>query len=221
MTCSRFEDEGLARLEEGLGLDDHFRTCPDCVTARRAYEQIQADLRSLGSDQAPAEGWEAEVWKRIHDHGRGGRLRRAWWLAVPLAAALVAAVFFLPRQPLDREPRLTAQIEHDPHEVRRGDGAQPGDRLTLSATLPPARYAQVRIYQNERRLICETSVETDARRPVVVRTTCVLDSAGRYQVLALSADQPLPPSLGSPDQDGGAALAIGALVKVGPDVHVR
>jgi hypothetical protein len=116
---------------------------------------------------------------------------------------------------------LAVQVEHDAREARRGGDARPGDRLTVSATLPPARYAHVRVYQNESRLLCETSVHSDPRRPVVLRATCLLESAGRYQILALTSDQPLPATLDSPDHDAGAALAMGARVKLGPDIHVQ
>jgi hypothetical protein len=218
--CSRFEDEALGRLEAGLELDDHFRTCEDCLAARRAYERIQAEIRSLGADQAPAEGWEGRLWERIRQREERRRPRRVWWLAAPVAAALVA-VIFLARPPADRELAVAVRIEPDPRTARRGGDARPGDRLAVSATLPPARHAQVRVYQNESHLACEASLESDARRPVVLRASCVLESAGRYQVLALSADQPLPASLGNPDRDAGAALAVGAQVKLGPDIDVR
>ena len=221
--CSRFEEEALARLEEGLELDDHFRTCADCLAARRAYERIQAGIRALGADQAPAEGWEGRVWERIRDGGapRRARARSGWWLTVPVAAALLAAVFLARRSPVDPGLSLAVRIEPDSREARRGSDARPGDRLTVSATLPPARYAQIRVYQNESRLCCESSAQSDARHPMVLRATCLLESAGRYQILALTADQPLPATLDSPDRDAGAALAMGARVKLGPDIHVR
>ena len=219
--CSRFEDEALTRLEAGLALDDHFSTCPDCLAARRTYEQIQAGIRSLGSDQEPAEGWEGQVWQRIRAQGARSRPRLPWWLTLPVAAALVVAVLIGRQAPVDPGLRLTVQVEHDEGQARRGDAARPGDRLTVSVTLPPTRYALLRIYQNESRLFCETSVQSDARRSVVLRSTCLLESAGRYQILALAADQPLPATLQSPDRDAGAALAMGARVQLGPDIDVQ
>jgi hypothetical protein len=219
--CFRFDEETLARLEGGLALDDHFSTCPDCLAARQAYERIQAGIRSLGGDQTPAEGWEGRVWQRIRDRDTRSRPRVGWWLTVPVAAALVAAVFLGRQAPVDPGLSLAVRIDQDAREARRGGDARPGDRLTVSATLPPARYAQVRVYQNESRLLCETSVQSDPRRPVVLRATCLLESAGRYQILALTSDQPLPATLDSPDHDAGAALAMGARVKLGPDIHVQ
>jgi hypothetical protein len=219
--CSRFEDEALGRLEAGLELDDHFRTCADCLEARRAYERIQAEIRSLDADQAPAEGWERRVWEKIRDGGARRRPGYGWWLAVPTAAALVVAVFLVRRPPVDPGMTLAVRIEPDSREPRRGTEAQPGDRLQISATLPPARHARLRVYQNESRLSCESSVESDARGPIVLSATCRLETAGRYQILALTADQALPASLDNPDRDAGAALAMGGRVKLGPDIDVR
>ena len=219
--CSRFEEEALGRLEADLELDEHFATCPECLEARRAYERIQAEIRSLGAGETPAEGWEGRLWTKIRQAGPRRRTGLAWWLSVPAAAALVAVVLLGRRPPADTGLTLAVQIEPDTREARRGGDARPGDRLTVSAALPPARHAQLRIYHNESRLACEASAQSDARRPLVLRAACRLDSAGRYQVLALVAEEPLPATLGHPDRDAGAALAMGARVKLGPDIHVR
>jgi len=219
--CTRFEEEALPLLEKGLGLDDHFGTCPECLAARRVYESLQAEIRSLGHDQAPPVGWEAQVWQRIHNQPARSQPLRRWWLTLPAAAGLAAVVFLARQAPKDPGLGLAVRIEHDQSEARRGHDARPGDRLSVQATLPPARYAQIRVYQNEIRPFCEALSQHDSPRPVVLHVTCRLESAGRYQVLVLMADRPLPATLGTPDQDAGAAMAMGARVRLAPDIHVQ
>jgi len=219
--CTRFEDEALALLEKGSELDPHFQACPECLEARRVYERLQAEIRSLGSDLAPHEHWEAQVWRRIHNQPARRQPLRRWWLALPAAAGLAAVAFLARQSPRDPGLGLAVRIEHDQGDARRGHDARPGDRLSVEATLPPARYAQVRVYQNESKPFCEAGSQHDSPRPVFLQVTCRLESAGRYQVLVLMADRPLPATLGTPDQDAGAALAMGARVRLAPDIHVQ
>jgi hypothetical protein len=134
----------------------------------------------------------------------------------------VVAVLFLARQPPPAEDlQLAVRVEPDRTQARRGEAARPGDHLAVEAHLPAARHALVRVYRNDGRAVCETRAQHEAPRPTALQLTCLLESAGRYQVLLLAADQPLPATLGSPDQDAGAALAAGGQAKLAPDVHVQ
>jgi hypothetical protein len=219
--CDRFEEEGLLRLEQGLDLDAHFAGCPDCLAARQAYERLQAEVRLLDGDEAPAEGWEGGVWRRIHNQPAARPPLPRWWLALPAAACLALAVFLLRPPPAGRGLELAVHTEHATGEARRGGDPRPGDSISIQATLPPARHAEVRVYRNESQAVCEAQARHDSPRPVVLQLTCRLEAAGSYQVLALEADQPLPATVGSPDRDAGAALAMGGQVKLGPDIHVH
>lgn len=223
MTCTRFEDEGLASIEQGHALDDHFHTCPDCIAAGQAIAGLQSELRSLGRDDAPPAGWERAVWRRI----RGGPtpLWRVLWLGAPAAAALAALLFFRPsplRMADDARataPRFSSRIEHE-GRVLRGSAAQPGDRLTMSARFAAGHHGELRVYRNDGPLVCAAAAPPGAR-PAIVSISCRMDAAGRYQVLALAGARPLPPSLDSLDGDAGAAVAAGASAELLLEVDVH
>lgn len=224
--CERFESEGLLRLEQGLPLDDHFATCPDCLAARAAYARLQEEIAAAGADLEPPPYWQSRVRATIEARRR--RSFRPWlWLGVP--AGLAAAVLILvlvtgrwPAGPARQPPTLLAEIEPGPGAVRRGDEPHPGDRLVLRATPGTARHAELRVYRHDTELVLRCSSEPPCvRRGSELRATLVLDAPGFYQPLLLVSARPLPAPSAGLDRDAGAALAAGAEAHLGPEIRVR
>lgn len=224
--CGRFEAEGLLLLEQGLPLDEHFATCPDCLAARAAHERLRAEIAVLGAEDEPPVGWQARVWERLDQRRERRRPRWLGWIVpagVGLAAASLAALFliFLIRPPEPRLPSLRVEVQAGA-TVRRGGEAQPGDLLRLMATTGGARHAELRVYRNDTELVLRCSTDRPcSRQGDEVRAAVLLDTVGRYQPLLLRAERPLPPPVSDLEKDTSAALAAGADVKPGSEIVVR
>jgi hypothetical protein len=226
--CDRFEAEGLLLLEQGLPLDGHFATCPDCLAARAVYERLRAELADLGAEDEPPVGWQTRVWERL-DHGRERRERRrprwlgrrGWMVPVGVGLAASLAALFLIRPPGPLPPSLRVEVQAGA-TVRRGGEAQPGDLLRLTAATGGARHAELRVYRNDTELVLRCSTDRPcARRGEELRATVLLDAVGRYQPLLMRAESPLPPPVSDLEKDTSAALATGADVKLGSEIVVR
>lgn len=216
--CERFEAEALLLLEQGLPLDEHFSTCPDCLKARASYERLIAEISSLGREDAPRANWQAQVWERIEQRKRRRRWA-PWWIG-PVAVAAMAALLLI-WIPVQKPAGLQIEIESGT-TVRRGAEAQPGDLLRLTATTGGARHSELRVYRNDAELILRCSTESPcSSRRGELKASVVLDGVGRYQPLLLLSKDPLPFSASDLETDTAAALAAGADVEMGPEVLVR
>jgi hypothetical protein len=219
--CNRFETEGLLRVEQGLPLDEHFTTCADCLAAQASYERLRHEVGSLGEGEEPPAGWQARVWERIEERRESRRRWWPWWL-VPTAVAASLALFLLVRTPSPPVAvSLLAEVQAG-SVVRRGDDAQPGDVLHLTATLGSAPHVELRVYRNDREVVLRCSDASPCvRRGAELRATIPLDGVGRYQPLLLLSPRALPPPAFTLDGDAAAALAAGAEVELGPEIVVR
>ncbi|HEV7507523.1 MAG TPA: hypothetical protein VGS07_21745 [Thermoanaerobaculia bacterium] len=226
--CDRFEEEGLLLLEQGLPLDEHFATCPDCLAAQDAYERLRAELAALGAEDEPPVGWQARVWERLDDHRERRERRRPRWpewrgWVVPVGVGLAAslAALFLIRPPGPQPPSLRVEVEAGA-TVRRGGEAQPGDLLRLTAATGGAGHAELRVYRNDTELVLRCSTDRPCtRRGDELRAAVLLDAVGRYQPLLMRAEGPLPPPVSNLEKDTSAALAAGADVRLGSEIVVR
>lgn len=223
--CDRFETEGLLLLEQGLPLDEHFVTCPDCRAAQAAYEQLAAEIAALGAGDEPPVGWQARVWQGLDQRRERRRPRwtgwRGWIVPVGVGVAASLAVFFLLRPSGPQPVSLRAEVEAGT-TVRRGGEAQAGDLLRLTATAGGARHAELRVYRNDTELVLRCSTDRPcSRRGDEVRAAVLLDTVGRYQPLLLRGERPLPPPVSDLEKDTRAALAAGADVKLGSEIVVR
>ncbi|HEY0553610.1 MAG TPA: hypothetical protein VGG20_05050 [Thermoanaerobaculia bacterium] len=228
--CDRFEAEGLLLLEQGLPLDEHFATCPDCLAARAAYEQLFAEIAALGAEDQPPVGWQARVWERLDQ--RRERRRSNWlgwvnwpgwrgWLVPAGAAAAALAALLLIRPPGPQPPSLRAEVQAGA-TVRRGGEAQPGDLLRLTAATGGSRHAELRVYRNDTELVLRCSTERPcSRQGDELRAAVLLDTVGRYQPLLMRAEKPLPSPVSDLEKDTTAALAAGADVRPGAEIVVR
>ena len=223
--CGRFEAEGLLLLEQGLPLDEHFATCPDCLAARAAHERLYAEIAALGAEDEPPAGWQARVWERLDQRRERRRLRwprwRGWLVPVGVGLAASLAALILIRPPGPQPPSLRAEVQAGA-TVRRGGEAQPGDLLRLTAATGGARHAELRVYRNDTELVLRCSTERPcSRRGDEVRAAVLLDAVGRYQPLLMRSKIPLPSPVSDLDKDTSAALAAGADVRLGSEIVVR
>ncbi len=221
--CDRFEREAVLRLAQGLALDEHFTTCPDCRRAADTYQRLQAGLASSGADYQPRPDWQARTWAAI----ARGRKRRRRWLRTLVPAAIGASVVALllipqlPRAPLG--PSLEVEVL-PPASVAtwRGAEAVVSDRLLLRAATGGASHAELRVYLNDSELVLRCSSEPPCiREGTTLQAALELSSLGTYQSLLLVSDQPLPAPAEDLDGDAGKALATGARVELGDAVVVR
>ena len=216
--CDRFENEAVLALEEGLPLDEHFSSCPDCLEAREVYERLREEISSLGEDDEPPAGWPARVWEKI-EHQRRRRTHWPWWVA-PMGVAALAALFLI-WTPAQHPPGLRIEINAGA-TVRRGAEAHPGDLLRLAGSTGGARHSELRVYRNDAELVlrCSTEAPCSSRRGEL-KASVVLDGIGRYQPLLLYSEKPLSRSASGLETDTSAALAAGAEIELGPEVIVR
>ncbi len=225
--CGRFEAEALLAIEQGLPLDEHFGTCPDCRQARAAYERLRDGLASLDAELEPPPHWQARTWKWIA--ARRVRRRRwvPWTVVGGLAAALAALVLL--RNPNANLTAASLRVELEARgATRRGDEAHPGDRLRLRASIGGARHAELRVYRDDRELVLRCSAEQPPcaasggwLRDRAIQAPVELDTVGRYQPLLLVGPRPFPGGGAGLDADVAAAVAGGAEVRMGRAVDVR
>ncbi|MCP4654663.1 MAG: hypothetical protein GY856_04495 [bacterium] len=221
--CDRFEREAVLRMEQGLALDEHFTTCPDCRRTADTYQRLQAGLASTGAEYQPRPDWQARTWAAI----ARGRERRRRWLRTLVPAAIGACVLALllipqlPRAPI--APALEVEVLPPASgPARRGTEAGLGDRLLLGARTGGASHAELRVYLNDSELVLRCSSEPPCiREDETLRAALELSSLGTYQSLLLVSDNPLPAPAEDLDGDAGRALAAGARVELGEAVLVR
>ena len=239
-TCQRFEEEGLLQLEQGVPLDAHFGSCPDCQAARASYERLTHDIGALERLEPP-DGWQQRVWERVGDSKpttslSEGKLVRAdfvhrprqrwvWAAGFGMAAAVFVAIL-LPRLQQPGSPTLQTEVHAGTGPTRRGafvpgSPVVLGNVLQLSATAPGARYVELRVYRNADQLILQTSRVGDAAADEILRAAFLLDAVGNYQPALFISDEPIPPPSGSPDADYAAARTAGAEIILGSPISVR
>jgi hypothetical protein len=217
--CDRFKREGLERLERGLPLDEHFESCPDCLTARESYARLRGMLDNSTPLEKPREGWEAEVRSRIAQSEPG---KRKWiWRLAPAAAVILVVVAFQMIPPTD-EPQLTIEITRGDRPDRRGEDPHRGDQLTLDADTGAAPHAELRVYRDDTELILSCS---DSPPCVLSGTrlsaTLVLEQLGVFQPLLITSEQPIPPPGATLDEDAAAVLELGGSVVLSEEIRVR
>jgi hypothetical protein len=219
--CDRFESEAVLLLEMEEPLDEHFSTCPDCLSARAVHARLLERLATVGEGDQPPVNWQAQVWDRIEQR-RGRRRWRPWWGLVPAALAASIAAILLVRSPSPGPPSLKVEVEAGP-SVQRGLEAKPGDSLQVQASTGGARYAELRVYRNDDELVLRCSTEKPcSMKGTDLQANVALDGIGRYQPLLLLSERPLPKATSNGlDADTGAALAAGAEIQMGKEIVVR
>jgi len=104
----------------------------------------------------------------------------------------------------------------------RGGEAKPGDRLSLVADVGNSRYAELRVFREERQLIfrCPPVSSSCHRKTAHLEAQAPLPSVGRYQALLAVSEHPLPAPAGSFAEDSAALLNSGAKLQVSAPIQV-
>jgi hypothetical protein len=234
----------MEMLEAGQPLPPHFATCPDCLKARATYERLTKVLSAPGAP-LETEKWEAGVWEKIlHPEAvhRTLAARAGWrnrWLAAAAAAAVLVGVVETVRRQGTKQASQTLlalrlegarhpgsgtrgtpdrPVHHPPPDSRGTIYLQPGDELVFDAGIGAARYAEIRVYREDRelRLRCPPGCKREGER-ITGRFT--LPAIGRYQVYVVASDDPLPepaPTLAADTERlvrAGARIALGVPVQ--------
>jgi hypothetical protein len=138
-----------------------------------------------------------------------------------IAALLVVLVWLGPFA--TRAPgtvSLTTEVFAGPTIVR-GQDAHPGDELHVRATMAEYSRAELRLYFNDTELIASCSEGSCVRQGGTISLATVLKSLGMYRPVLIVSNQAIPAAVGTLDQDAGAALRAGAVVKAGDPIPVR
>jgi len=150
------------------------------------------------------------------------------WQPLALAAAAVLLVIIglsaslrLRGSPAVAALRLDVSVLQGAGGLRGGE-AKPGDRLSLVAEVGQVRYAELRVFREERQLIfrCPPESSSCQRQAMRLEAQAPLPSVGRYQVLLAVSERPLPPPTGSFAEDSAALLNSGAKLQVSTPIQV-
>jgi len=83
---------GVLDPEEAKRIEGHIGVCGTCTTEFERLKRLVAMTAIVETDD-PGDRFNAEVWNRINRTSRGRRTRL---VLIPLAAAALALLFFLP-----------------------------------------------------------------------------------------------------------------------------
>jgi hypothetical protein len=213
--CDRFEREGLLRLEQGLPLDPHFDSCAECLATRAEYERLHAGIHDLGRAHTGRADWQARVFAGVARVAEQRSRRRRWWLwvAAPLAAAAAALLALSLRAPQAGPALAWALRRPGQSEAMRSEHARPGDVLDVNIHTGGAAHAELRVYRDDQALLVRcTDQPPCARSGDEITAAVTLDERGRYQIVLLHGQQPLPAPGAHLDDDLARARAAGASV---------
>jgi len=201
MSCERLRGDRLAGFDDGADPDEHERSCPDCIEARRSDRRVGDLIAGAHADRELPAAWFDATLAKIQA-GPPRRARRGVVVGIAGVAAALAAIWLLwSRQDArDSAPQLIARLDRG-GESLRGNAPRPGDRLVVHARGARRRYLELRVYRADRELVLRCAADV-ACRPSgdVVDATVTLHEAGRYRAVLLCSDQALPPADATLDQ---------------------
>ena len=169
--------------------------------------RLEDELAKLGEAHEPKPGWQARVLAATSP-ATPARRPRWWWFALPaLAVAAIVAIVIGTRKPAEPDVLALAIDLRSGSAVVRGTSAKVGD--VVHATASGGRHRAVWIYRDDRVLVlaCPGAPAGCVARDGTLSGEVTLDAPGRYTVIALDGDAPLPPPTGSLDGDLAAAHA--------------
>ena len=196
--CTRFKDEAIAKLAAGEALDPHFSTCPDCLRAAQAREQVLRRIDELAVQR-----------------------RRLRWVTAGVAAVIGAGALLVLLRPTGHSrPRLTLAVLSRGGAAQRAAAARPGDLMRAVAETAGAQDFELRVYLDGRTLHfrCPPGcVQVDGR----VSADVALPGPGVYQAVWLTASQAIPPPSGDLAADTDLAIHGGARSVLAEPITVR
>jgi hypothetical protein len=162
--------------------------------------RIEAALSRLGAEHEPPAGWEARVLAATAPPQR----RSWWWLALPGALVAAAAVFVL-LPPQTSALKLSLAFDPGPVVLRaRGSEPQLGDTVRATAT-GGGKHRAVWVFHNEAKMVVACPGPEHCRQSEDEMTAVVeIKKIGTYQIVVLSANDPLPRPTGHFDEDAAA-----------------
>ena len=199
MTTDRDDEEVIGRMLAGEPARDDAE-----AELRAPYERLVTRLREFDGATLPA-GWDERAALRLQAaRAREARDARRRWLrggvvAVAIAAAVMLIVWTRGEQtarPSAPTSRVAVVIRTVDGVERRGDAAV-GDFLQARVDSRRA-HVELRLYRDATVVArCPGEVACDGQH-----LRYPLSAPGRYQVVALESDTPLPePTVGGLDED--------------------
>jgi hypothetical protein len=182
-----------------------------------SIERIEKAIAELGQEYRSPPGWEDRVRAATR------RRRPIKWAAIGAIVAAAAASLLwwsvpgrpeaepAPREPV-RPPSSHAAFESSivpSDDVMRGAArARLGDRLR--GTVRGGKHRAMWLYHNDRLLLRCPGAPGCAASDRVLSLEVLLDLLGRYTLVGVSHDAPLPAPTGGFDEDLAAAKGAGA-----------
>lgn len=168
----------------------------------RAVERIEHALGKVGDDLHPPVGWEARVLA-------GRKAHRPWWIwSLPAVAIAAAAVLLIWLRRPTPSMQLAFEIRHraDEPTMRSGEEAvHLEDGFTVTVT--GRQHRALWLYLNDQLLIACPGDATCQVEPAALRASWRPTTVGKYAVVAVTSEQPVPTPTGALDADLAAALS--------------
>lgn len=188
--CTRFENEGIAKLESGASLDKHFYECQTCIEERRKYERLISIIAHSSESAIPREDWEQEVLAKIRvSESFDNSGTRKWYGAI---AACVAVIAMFTVWLLTPSTHSVLELElHNSETSYRGEMAKPGDLLSVSALTANDYSTQLRIYRDQRLYLNCDIAASCKREGDKLLVTINLNAMGEYQAILIYNSSPI------------------------------
>ncbi len=220
MSCEYYWKKGVL-LAERDDPDPHLGGCRDCLREHRRREEMLRALPLVGASSIGDPAWEAKVWSRIAREAPGASRLRWYWSGL-LATAMAAMLLWVVERnkPAERPEQLAVlpEIELISGGSMRSTSTSPGD--TLRAAVSDRQ--ELRIYRDGQLLVrcgrdrlavgCHT---VDGK----VRVELLLDEAGEYRLLAISAHGGAK-GAASIDASGQLERDLMSVVKAGGEYNI-
>lgn len=170
--------------------------------------RIEAALTRLGAEHEPPVGWQARVLAAT----AARKQRPWWWFAMPAVALAVIAIYVVVRPPAkDQELALALPLEQH-GAVVRGTAAHVGDIMHATAT-GGGHYRAVWVYRGNHLLIaCPGAAQCRSAGDATIADV-ELRLIGDYTIVAVASSSPVPPPMGTLDNDLANAQKAGAKTK--------
>lgn len=180
----------------------------DAPSEVRAIERIEKALGKLGDELHPPAGWEARVLA-------GRKTQRPWWVwSIPVVALAAAAVLLLWLRRPQPTMQLAFEIRHRSGEPAMRNGAEAvhlEDTFTVAVT--GRQHRALWLYLNEQLLIACPGDATCQVEAAALRAWWRPTTVGKYVVVAVTSEQPIPAPAGSLDADLATAQSARAEVR--------
>jgi RNA polymerase sigma factor (sigma-70 family) len=175
------------------------------VTDDPSLQRIEKAIAELGQEYRSPPGWEDRVRAAVR------RRRPVRWAAIGAVVAAAAAVLLWWSVPggraVDSRPAFESQIKRGDVRVRGDSSARLGD--TLLATVRGGKHRAMWLYRNDRLSLRCPGPTGCASSDRVLSLDVPLDLLGRYTLIGLRHDAPLPVPQGDLDADLAAAQRAG------------